>query len=631
MVIVFAGFAFYNDTTKRMEASRKVDETLSFLGKAMARGVDNWLGSRVLLTQAAAQSLRDLENEAIRPQSFDLPALVETFDLTYYGTEAGKMIAWPDIELPEGYDPRQRPWYKAAAEAGGPTLTEPYMDASSGGLTVTVAVPRFVDGALVGVVGSDFAIDTVRQMLVDSDLGDLGHLFIVDGKGKILIHPEADQISRTLAESFPDGDLALSDALQSAVRVDGSERLLRFEPIPGLPGVDWHVGMSIDRGVAFAEVTDFRRTVLIAAGIAIVVMIGTLGTVFRQLLARPLAQVTHSMSRIADGDLETVVPGLARSDEIGAIASAVAVFKENAVERRRLHAEQEAEQAAKQRRVEAVERLIEQFGADVGSALEEVRRATEEVEKTAEQLTGTSQASSEGVSTAAAASEEAAVNVRSVAAASEELTSSIAEIASRVSASNKITNRASTAAAETNETVKSLVATTDKISQIVKLINDIAAQTNLLALNATIEAARAGEAGKGFAVVASEVKTLANQTASATEEIATQIQAMQTVSGQAAMAIEGISSVIGEMSAISSEIAAAVEQQSAATGEISRNVHEVAAGTQDVSQTLAQVSEGATDTGRSARVLLTASTALSGQASELRSRVTDFLTQIRAA
>lgn len=401
IVLVLAGFALYNDAVNRAETEERVSETLSILGKSMARSVDNWLGGRVALTEAAMEQLGRTDNADVKAEAFSLPTLVNAFDMTYYGTDAGVMVPWPPTEMPAGYDPRVRPWYKAAEAARGPTMTEPYLDATSGGLTVTVAVPRLIDGKVVGVVGSDFSIDTIRNMLTDAELGDLGYLFIADASGKVLIHPDLERVGKTFGEIFPGSQVTLTGALQDVTEANGSARLLRFEPIPGLPGVTWYVGMSVDRDVAFQAVSDFRRTVLIAVIVAVGVMVLTLGTVFRQLLARPLVAVTGAMGRIAAGDYHVAVPGLGRKDEIGAIASAVEVFRENGLERERLRAEQAAEQDAKQRRVEMVDRLIDLFGADVVEALDAMSRATREVEQTAGMLTRNSEQSSQGAAGAA--------------------------------------------------------------------------------------------------------------------------------------------------------------------------------------------------------------------------------------
>lgn len=627
IILVFAAFALYNDALQRSAKSDEVDEYLTGVGRSVSHTVQNWFQGRLTLARSAAE--RVSQQDAVTPEFFDLKVLTENFDATYFGDTAGSFFMWPQADLPEGYDPRVRPWYKDAVAANGPTLTTPYQDASTGNLIVTAATPVTRDGKIAGVVGGDFAITALIDMLQGSDLGGKGYVFVTDAQGTILVHPDNTLISKSIADLFPAGNVVINQQTQYTANAEG-DRIVQFLPIAGLP-VDWRIGLSIDRDAAFASLGDFRMSATIAAVVATIVMLLTLGSLFQILLARPLASVTSSMAKIAGGDLDTTLEGTDRTDEIGAIANAVEVFKTNALDQKRLEAEQDAERAAKQRRAELVDKLLSGFNSEIGVVLDTVSEATNELERTARELAETSERSSSDANTAANRSSDTAANVRSVAAASEELTSSIAEIARRVEDSAQISGRASERAAHTDQTVQSLVATTDKISQIVSLINDIAAQTNLLALNATIEAARAGEAGRGFAVVASEVKSLAGQTARATEEIATQIQEMQTVSNQAAEAIKEIGIVIGEMSEISQEISTSVDQQSLATNEISRNVNEVSTGTDAISETLKQVSSGAQSTGRNATDVLSTAEALSSQSHNLKSKVEEFFSGIRAA
>jgi len=264
-------------------------------------------------------------------------------------------------------------------------------------------------------------------------------------------------------------------------------------------------------------------------------------------------------------------------------------------------------------------------------ALEALSGASAELRKTSEGMSQTSEQTNAQGRTAAQASSEASANVETVATASGELSNSIAEISRQVAHAASIANRAVDETRRTDDTVQSLAETAGRIGAVVKLINDIAGQTNLLALNATIEAARAGEAGKGFAVVASEVKSLATQTAKATEEISAQIAAVQKVTTDAVEAIKGIGGTIGEVSSVATSIASAVEEQGAATHEITRNTREAARRTKDVSENIAGVSAGADSTGVAARGVKSAAEALGARAEQLRDQVGDFLAKIRAA
>ncbi|ASP33125.1 methyl-accepting chemotaxis protein [Labrenzia sp. VG12] len=628
IVAIFAGFGLFNDTLQRNAKSDEVRDYMTGVGQSEVNIVRNWFEARLLLVETTAERIAKADD--VTPEFFNLKTLTDNFSATYYGVaEDGAFNMWPEADLPEGYDPRKRPWYQDAAAKGSSTITAPYQDASSGNLIVTAATPVKAGGSLAGVVGGDFEITTLANMLASSDMGGMGYVFVTDADGTILVHPDSDLISKPLSDLFPESTVKVSAEPQYASNANG-DRIVQFVAVTGLP-VDWQIGLSVDEAAAYASLTSFRYSAIIATVIATVLMLVILGTLFQTLLARPLASVTRSMAEIAEGDLDAPVQGLERNDEIGSIANAVEVFKTNGKAQRELEAEREAEQEAKQRRAAAVDDLLGGFNQEIRSVLETVSNATDELERTARELAETSDKSSTDAEAAARTTGDTAANVRSVAAASEELTSSIAEIARRVEDQAGISDKASSAASQTDQTVQSLVATTDRISQIVSLINDIAAQTNLLALNATIEAARAGEAGKGFAVVASEVKSLATQTAQATEEIATQIQAMQTVSNQAADAIKDIANVIAEMSEISKDISVSVEQQSLATNEISKNVNEVSTGTDSISETIIQVSSGAQSTGRNAADVLSTAESLSSEASDLRSKVERFFDGIRAA
>ncbi len=379
----------------------------------------------------------------------------------------------------------------------------------------------------------------------------------------------------------------------------------------------------------------------------------------RTSISRPLGEVVRGLNALTAGDLDVEI--VARSDdEIGQVATALLTFKETLIRTRQLEQEQKAaekkaeeeearramaereaaakEAADKERAAQEVaartakmEQIIASFDQEVTNVLQLVSSAATELRASAESMTKTADHTSQQSSAVAAASEEASANIQTVASAAEELSASVGEIGRQVSESSRIAATAVAEASNTNQKVQGLAEAAQKIGEVVSLINDIASQTNLLALNATIEAARAGEAGKGFAVVASEVKSLATQTAKATEEIGGQIGAIQEATGEAVTAIEGISEVIGQISEISTAVATAVEEQGSATREIASNVQQAAAGTQEVSGNIVQVNQAASETGQSAGEVLTAAEELSRQGEMMRRQVDDFLQKIRAA
>ncbi len=428
----------------------------------------------------------------------------------------------------------------------------------------------------------------------------------------------------------------------------------------------------------------------VGAIILVVVVIGGVAVAFSRRVVSPLVTITGRVSELAAGQREIEIPYRDRSDEIGAMAQAVEVFRQNAIETERLQheaadsrhreAESRREQQDRERlaaeerrqREEAAARAEDQrqrdaadaarrgeaqrqaeaerlrheaetqrksqlndlassFQSAVGGVVDAVASAATEMQATATSMTGIADRTARQSMAASAATEQAAANVQTVASASEELSASIREIASQVANSSRIASNAVEQAQRTDAIVQGLATSAEKIGEVVGLINQIAGQTNLLALNATIEAARAGEAGKGFAVVASEVKNLATQTSKATDEIGQQIGSVQSATQEAVSAIREIGGVIGQINEIASAIAAAVEQQGAATNEIARNVEQAANGTREASANVTEVNQSAREAGSAAGQVLDASGELSRQAEQLRSEVGRFLDRIRAS
>jgi methyl-accepting chemotaxis protein len=469
---------------------------------------------------------------------------------------------------------------------------------------------------------------TQLQKLKDLNAGDAGQLKVIDELDAKATSWHTEMAEPAIAMmAQPDGGKLAADLERSGV------------------GKKWFDAMrvSIDElnkhGDALLEVqsqqqADSLSSITLAIGLGAALMIAAsiaLVMLMTRAISAPIESLTSAMGNLASGDLSTQVLGTDRQDEIGSMAQAVQVFKDNMISAEAMRMEQAKAQEEKEQRQRVIADAVKSFESVIGRIVETVSSTSGQLETAAGTLTKNAETTQQLSTMVAAASEQTSANVQGVAAASEQLSSTVSEIGRQVQESSSIASAAVIQATKTNDRVTELSQSADRIGDVVGLINTIAGQTNLLALNATIEAARAGDAGKGFAVVAQEVKALADQTAKATNEIATQIASMQSATQDAVTAIHEIAGTINKMSEISGAIAAAVEQQGATTQEISRNVMEAAKGTSEVASSITDVSRGASETGSESASVLTSAKQLSSESSSLRAEVQRFLTTVRAA
>lgn len=485
------------------------------------------------------------------------------------------------------------------------------------------------------------AAEAIRAMRYDG--GE--YVFVYDLSGKALVVPPNPELEGKvmLHVTDPNGRRPIAE-LANIANSDGAgfvsyhwPKAGHDEPVAKLSYVQafepWK--LFVGTGIYLDDVAaGFWRNALTFSSVAIALLgaAGVLAWLIVRDVSRPIKDLAHKMRDLAAGHLDVDVVGTERGDEVGEMARAMEVFKQNAFERTRLEAEQkESEVRAARERKELMHRLADDFERAVGEVVKSVSDAAAELETTATNMTSTAEETSRQSTAVAAAAEEATSNVETVAAATEELAASITEISRNVGGASAQAREAVEQAEQSNKMVLELAHAAERIGEVVTLISDIASQTNLLALNATIEAARAGETGKGFAVVANEVKTLANQTAKATEEISQQIASIQAATKGTVAAIQGIGRTISSISETANSIAAAVEQQGAATQEISRNVQAAAAGAEDVTQNIEGVKDAAGETGAAAEQVQMSASALSHHSGLLRKELDHFLSGVRAA
>jgi len=348
VLVAFAAFSYYINSVERSTATAAIEANISSSGEQAASSLANWMNGRVTLTAMVANAIGRAADQKGVEAVLQNDVLTSQFVSTYFGDEQGVFTMWPKLPMPDGYDPRKRPWYQDAVKANASVMTEPYVDASSGDLIISSAVPVSHGGKLAGVTGSDFSLKTMVDMIKEIDLGGKGTAFLVNKSGQILIHPDAKLVTKTLADAFPAETPAIKAGLVPT-EFAGKDVLVSFMPVAGLPSVEWYLGFVVDSDAAFASLNEFRIAATIATILAVGLMICAMAWLLHGLVIRPVTDMTAAMQKLAAGDLSVSIPGEQRRDQIGSMAEAVAVFKKNAVDRERLEGEAETGRALTER------------------------------------------------------------------------------------------------------------------------------------------------------------------------------------------------------------------------------------------------------------------------------------------